>query len=437
MSQIGRDPLSELPECPFRSVAVYDRARQSRPVRAGKLFQVGLGILTSIGGFLDVGAIATAADAGASFRFRLLWVVALGTLCVSFLVEMVGRLAAVSKHTYADAVRERFGVKFFVWPVLAEMVVDFLVLGAEIGGVCIALQLLTGIAFRWWAIPVAIAVWLTAWYGSFESVEDGVALLGLVTLSFVVGALVLDPPWAEVARGFIPTVARRDTAHYLFVAVSIIGAIISPYLLYFYSSGAIEQRWGEKDVRVNRMTSGIGMGFGGAVQMAVLATAALVLAPRGITVESFDQIALTLVQPFGRLGLYLFIASLGIACFGACLEQALETGYLISQASGWNWGQSKSAAQASRFSLTYTVSIFASSLLMLFGIDPLKLTMLSMALTAVMLPLPIIPLLVLMNDPRYLGKHTNGWISNIVVAFVIMLTFVLAIVAIPLEYLGG
>lgn len=402
-----------------------------------KLLRIALGILTSIGGFLEVGAIATAAEAGASYRFRLLWVVALGTVCVIFLVEMVGRLAAVSKHAYADAVRERFGFQFYVWPLLAEVIVDFLVLAAEIGGVCVALQLVTGISFRWWAIPVGLAVWLTAWLGTFDVIENGVALLGLVTLAFVAGAVALDPPWGEVARGFLPSSAPHDTAHYLFVAVSIMGAILSPYLLYFYSSGAIEDGWNKDDIGTNRMVAGVGMGFGSLVQMGALVAAALVLAPRGIVIDRYEQVTLTLVEPFGIWGFYLFAASLGIACFGACMEQALETSYVAAQAFGWNWGQNKRPVQAARFSAAYTLSILASSLLMFTGIDPLKLTLFSMALTAVMLPLVVVPLLVIMNDRHYLGDYTNGTVSNVAVAFIIALTFVMAIVAIPLEYLGG
>jgi Mn2+/Fe2+ NRAMP family transporter len=110
-----------------------------------KLLEIALGIVTSIGGFLDVGAIATALQAGASFKFSLVWAIVLGTICVMFLVEMSGRLAAVSKHSVAAAIRQRFGFNYFIGPLIAEIVVDFLVLGAEIGGVCIALQLLTGI----------------------------------------------------------------------------------------------------------------------------------------------------------------------------------------------------------------------------------------------------------------------------------------------------
>ena len=66
-----------------------------------KILEIALGIITSIGGFLDVGAITTAAEAGSTFSFHLIWAIILGTICVIFLVEMLGRLAAVSNHTLA------------------------------------------------------------------------------------------------------------------------------------------------------------------------------------------------------------------------------------------------------------------------------------------------------------------------------------------------
>src|SRR3954463_4623736 len=103
-----------------------------------------------MGGFLEVGSIATAAQAGAIFGYQLIWPIVLGTICVIFLIEMSGRLAAVSHHPLPAAVRERFGFNYYVVPLIAETIVDFLVLASEIGGACIALQLLTGVPFRVW-----------------------------------------------------------------------------------------------------------------------------------------------------------------------------------------------------------------------------------------------------------------------------------------------
>ncbi|MEH1833692.1 MAG: Nramp family divalent metal transporter [Nostoc sp.] len=402
-----------------------------------KILEIALGIVTSIGGFLDVGAIATAAEAGSEFGFQLIWAIILGTICVIFLVEMSGRLAAVSKHTLAAAVRERFGFNFYIIPLVAEVVVDFLILGSEIGGVCIALQLITGISFQWYALPVAFAIWLILWYGSFGLIENGISVLGLITLVFVVATFKLHPSLTQIGTGLLPTLPQEDTVHYLFLAVGILGAIISPYLFYFYSSGAVEDKWDEEHIGVNRAIAGLGMGFGSVVSLGVLIVATLVLKPRGIQVDSYEQAALMLTEPLGYWGFILFAASLGIACFGAALEVSLDTAYDVAQAFGWNWGESLKAKDAARFSLIYTVFVFLASLLMVFGIDPLQLTLFSMAITAVILPPVIIPFLVLMNDESYVGKYRNGWISNSVVIFTIALTFVLAIVAIPLEIIGG
>jgi Mn2+/Fe2+ NRAMP family transporter len=402
-----------------------------------KLLEIALGIVTSIGGFLDVGAIATAAQAGSNYRFGLVWAIALGTVCVIFLVEMSGRLAAVSKHTLAAAVRERFGFNFYIIPLVAEILVDFLVLGAEIGGVCIALQLLTGVSFQWWALPVALAIWLLLWKGNFGLIENGVSLFGLVTLAFVVATFKLRPDLPAVAQGLVPKLPQTNLAEYLFVAVSILGAIISPYLFYFYSSGAVEDKWDESYLGINRAVAGLGMGFGSIVALGVLIVSAQVLYPRGIQVDSYEQAALMLTQPFGYWGFILFALSLGIACFGAALEVSLNTAYVTAQAFGWIWGENLHPKEAARFNIVYTIFVFSASLLMVAGIDPLKLTLFSMALTAVILPLAIGPFLVLMNDREYVGEYRNGWISNTVVIFTIALAFVLAIVAIPLEILGG
>jgi Mn2+/Fe2+ NRAMP family transporter len=401
-----------------------------------KLLNIALGIVTSIGGFLDVGAIATALQAGASYRFGLVWAIVLGTVCVMFLVEMSGRLAAVSQHSIAAAIRQRFGFNYFVGPLVAEIIVDFLVLGAEIGGVCIALQLLTGISYQWWAIPVAAAIWLVLWKGTFGLIENGISLLGLVTLSFVVATFKLHPDLPAVAQGLVPKLPEQDIAQYLFIAVSILGALLCPYLFYFYSSGAVEDKWDQSDLGVNRAVAGLGMGFGSIVSLGVLIVAAQVLNPRGIQVDSYEQAALILTQPFGYWGFILFALLLGVACFGAAL-QVSDTAYITAQAFGWNWGENLHPKEAARFSLIYTVFVFSSSLLMAVGIDPLQLTLFSMALTALPIPLAISPFLVIMNDREYVGEYRNGWISNTVVIFTVGLGFILALVAIPLVFLGG
>ena len=402
-----------------------------------KILQITLGIVTSVGGFLEIGSVLTAAQAGAAFGYQLLWALLLGTICLIFLVEMSGRLAAVSKHTIVDATRERFGFPFFFIVLVGMVLVATLVLIAELGGIGLSLQLLTGIGFPWWAIPVSFLVWLLMWKGTFSLIENGASLLGLVTISFVVAAIKLHPDWSSAGAGLLPTMPHDQKARYGFIAVSILGASISPYLMYFYSSGAIEDKWDESYIGVNRIIAILGMSFGGFLSMSVLIAAALALHPQGIQPDTFDKAAVLMTSAFPKWGIFLFAASMLVACFGAAVEISLAIAYFFSQGFGWNWSQNLEPSKNARFALVYTIIILSSAIPLVFGIDPVKVTMISMALTAAMLPVAILPFLFLMNDPIYMGKHGNGWVSNSVVAIIIILSFILAVISIPLEIMGG
>jgi Mn2+/Fe2+ NRAMP family transporter len=402
-----------------------------------KILEISLGITTSVGGFLEIGSIATAAQAGAAFGYQLIWAVVLGTTCVAVLVEMSGRFAAVSGHTIPDAMRERFGATVFALPFMVMLAVTFLVLIAELGGVAVALEMATGVRFPWWAIPAAFVAWALLWRGTFGLIEKGVSILGLVTVAFAVAAVQLHPNYGEVARGALPTFPKSEAANYWFLAVSILGASISPYLYYFYCSGVIEDKWDESYLATNRFIAGLGMAFGGFLSVAIIVIAALVFKPAGIQGDQYNQLPLLLIAPLGKAGFWLFGASLGIACLGATLEVTLSLAYFIAQGLGWNWGKDVAPDDDARFSLGYTLIILLAAPIVALGIDPLKITMLAMALTATMLPLGTFPFLILMNDKQYLREHTNKSFGNIVVLVISIVAAVLGVVSIPLEIIGG
>ena len=401
------------------------------------IFDLLLGVVTSIGGFVEIGSISTSAQAGSEFGYQLLWAVAIATLMLAMLCEMSGRLAAVGKRPLAAAVRERFGVHFQVVPLGAELALDLLLLAAEIGGVAIAIKLVTGTGMIWTIIPIAIVVWLVLWFSGFGVIEYGLGVLGLVTTCFVVAAWRLQPDARDLARSLLPTLPEHDRLRYWFIAVSIVGATVSPYLLNFYSSGCVEEKMTEPELWVDRATAYLGTCFGGVVSMGVLVTSAIVLLPLGIHVDSFEQAALMLVPAFDRWAIALFAASLGIGCFGAALEISLNAGNLVAQFSGWRWGANRPRREAPRFAIAFTIIIICAVALIMTGVDPLQLTMISVALTVMIMPLVVLPFLVLMNDPKYVKAHVNGTISNGVLAILTIAGAAMALVIVPLEILGG
>ena len=143
------------------------------------------------------------------------------------------------------------------------------------------------------------------------------------------------------------------------------------------------------------------------------------------------------VPVFDRWAILLFAAALGIGCFGAAVEITLNAGYVFAQVFGWSWGANKPRRDAARFTTAFTLVLLAAVLLGLIGIDPLRLTMLSVALTVVIMPAVVLPFLVLMNDEKYVKEHTSSVFGNAGLALLTVLAGLLAVVVVPLELLGG
>ncbi|HZJ01263.1 MAG TPA: divalent metal cation transporter [Gemmatimonadaceae bacterium] len=402
-----------------------------------KIVQLALGIVTGIGGFLEIGSVTTAAQAGSAFGYQLIWALLLGIICLGFMLEMSGRFAAISKHTVVEGLRDRFGFGFFSIVLTGVALVVFLVLIAEIGGVALSIEMGTGVGIPWWAIPVAFLAWLLLWKGNLDLAEDLPAILGLITIFFAIGVHRLHPEWTDVFKGAVPTLPAEDKPHYWFLAVSILGASVSPYLMYFYSAGAVEEKWDESYLPINRFIAGIGSAFGGLLAVAVLIVSALVFHTRDIEVETFDQMARMMKVPFPEWGVVLFAFALGITCLGAAMEIALSISYMIGQGLGWHSSEEGKPAEEARFSTVYTVILFLAAIPIVAGVDPIQVTTISMALTSATLPLAIVPFLILMNDDTYCGQYTNRIVSNTVVVIIMLISFLLAIVAIPLQFLGG
>jgi Mn2+/Fe2+ NRAMP family transporter len=193
----------------------------------------------------------------------------------------------------------------------------------------------------------------------------------------------------------------------------------------------------EQELWVNRATSYLGMCFGGGVSMGVLVTSALVLGPKHILADSYEQAALMFVPVFHQWAVPLFAASLRIGCFGAAVELSLNAGYVFAQVFGWSWGANRPRRDSARFSAAFTFVLGASLLVALIGFDPLRLTLLSVALTVVIMPFVVLPFLALMNDTVYVKSHRSGPIGNGILAVLTVLGGLLALVVIPLEVFGG
>jgi Mn2+/Fe2+ NRAMP family transporter len=399
-----------------------------------KLIAVTLGILTAIGGFVDMGDLVANSATGARFNLNLAWVVPLGVIGIVVYAEMCGRVAAMSGRPVFDLVRERLGPRAGLINLVASFFINFLTLTAEIAGVALALSLVSSVNYLLLMPFTAFLVWLVIWRLPFEWMERIFGLLGLALIVVLVGVVKIGPDWNALASAAAhPHVPANETPFtYAYFAIALFGAAMTPYEVFFFSSGAVEEKWTEEDLITNRANVLVGFPLGGILSLGLMFGASLVLAPHDISVDQLSQVALPTAFAVGKIGLAVLIIGLFAATFGAALETALSAGYTVAQYFGWQSGKYVKPDRAPRFHLVVLLSIGAAVLFGLSGVDPVKVTEYSIVLSAAALPLTYFPILVIANDPDYMGARTNGRVTNGIATFYLVLLLVISIATIPL-----
>ncbi|TQR82386.1 divalent metal cation transporter [Mycobacterium hodleri] len=404
-----------------------------------RLFAVALGILTAIGGFLDIGDLVTNAVVGSRFGLALAWVVPVGVLGICLFAQMAGRVAAVSGRATFEIIRERLGPRMAGANLGASFLINLMTVTAEIGGVALALQLATDVGPMLWIPVAAFAVWLVVWRVKFSVMENVTGVLGLSLIVFAVAVFLLAPDWSDLAsQATAPAIPDTESAAtYWYYAIALFGAAMTPYEVFFFSSGAVEEKWTVKDLGTSRLNVMVGFPLGGILSIAIAACAAIVLLPNQIEVTSLSQVAMPVIAAGGKLALAFVIVGIVAATFGAALETTLSSGYTLAQFLGWTWGKFRAPAQAARFHVTMIVVLLIGTAVLFTGIDPIMVTEYSVVFSAIALPLTYLPILIVSNDPGYMGEHVNGKVTNVLASIYLVIILAASLAAIPLMIVTG
>jgi manganese transport protein len=399
-----------------------------------QILTIALGVLTAIGGFMDIGDLVTDALIGARFGLALVWVTVVAVIGITAYSEMCGRVAAVTQRTVFDLVRERLGPRVALFNIVGSYMVNALTLVAELCGVALAFELATNVNYMLWVPLVAVLAFLVVWRMPFEIMERLYGVLGLALFVFVVAVWQLGPDWGQMAHDVThPTVPPGEgTPTYLFYALVMLGAQMTPYEVFFFSSGVVEHGWDRDKVGQIRVNNVLGYVIGGVLAIGIQATAYLVLQPRGIQVAHLSQTVLPVVTAFGQVGLALVIVGIFAAVFGSVLETLLASGYTVAHHFGWRWGKFERPVNAARFSTVILVTLLGAAGFALTTIDPIKITIYAVYLGVLTLPLTWLPILVIANDRRYMGAEVNGRLANAVGVVYLVLVTVAAVAALPL-----
>jgi Mn2+/Fe2+ NRAMP family transporter len=361
----------------------------------------------------DAGGITTYSVAGALYGYNLLW-----TLIPAFVVllvtqEMNARMGIVTGKGLADLIRENFGVKITFFIFVALLLADIGNTTTEFAGVAGSLEIF-GVS-KYISVPAAaLLVWLLVVKSTYRSAEKLFLLFSVCLLSYVVSAIMSKPDWSAVSGSFIhPQISF--SSGYLAMVIGIVGTTIAPWMQFYMQSAVIEKQLKMQDYRYTLADVVVGCVATVAVAFFIILACGSTLYPNGIRIEEAKDAALAL-EPFaGHLASEVFAFGLLVASIFSATILPLATAFYVCEAFGFEAGIDKKWNEAPEFYRLYTSIIVIGVLIILIPNAPLvTITLWTQIINGVLLPVVLLSMIVLVNNPEIMGKYVNKTWTNFV-----------------------
>jgi len=375
------------------------------------LAMVGPGFIAANAGN-DAGGITTWSVIGSRYGYSMIWLLVIMTPVLAVVQEMNARVGVVTGRGLAALIRENFSLKVTALAILAAVVANFGTTVAEFSGVAAAGSLFGVPPFV--GVPVVvIAVWLLVIRGSYRKVERVLLALGFVLLTYIVAGFMAGPDWAAAARGAVTPAIEMDSL-WLFTAIAAVGTTLTPWGQFYIQAAVVDKKVPLKQYMYTKYEIYAGSVFMTTIDFFIVVACAATLFAEGTVVESAEQAAMAL-QPFlGVAAKYLFgIGLLSVSILAAGVLP-LATAYVVCEAFGFESGLDNSFREAPVFNGLITfLMIVPAAIAMIPGLPLVTVILVAQSLNGILLPVILVFTLLLINDPRVMGKHVNGRVRNI------------------------
>ncbi len=361
----------------------------------------------------DAGGITTWSVIGSRWGYSLLWLLVLITPILAVTQEMGARMGAVTGKGLAALIREKFSLRVTAFAMLALLVANFGTTVAEFSGVAAAFSLAHVPA--WLCVPpVAAGVWLLVTRASFRKVERVFLVLTAVYAAYIVAGFQAKPDWGAALHGAVRPQATMSSV-WLLTVVAAIGTTITPWGQFFIQAYIVDKRISIRDYVYTRIEVFVGAIFTDAIDFFIVVACAATLWKSGIVVQTAQEAARALEPVAGRSAELLFgFGLLNVSILGAAILP-LTTAYAICEAFGLESGLDKKFDEAPAFNGILTAFIIVPALVAIIPQLPLvKVMILSQDVNGILLPIILIYVLKIINDPHVMGDHVNGPVYNVV-----------------------
>jgi manganese transport protein len=393
------------------TIAVQEAlAGERRGLRAVMPF-LGPAFIASVA-YVDPGNFATNAASGAQFGYTLGWVVLTANLMAMLVQTLSAKLGIATGLSLPEVCRERLPRRCVVFLWLQAEAVAMATDLAEFTGAALGLHLVFGLPMWICAVLAGLATFavLAMEVGGFRRIEAAItALVGVVVLAFGLELLVSRPPAGAVASGVLEPRLPGGAA---LLAVSIVGATVMPHVIYLHSalirgrgSGVTRPDDRRRVFRFEVVDVVCAMGLAGAINLAMLATAAAVFNSRGLASAGSD-LGSVVTGMNGYLGAHagtvfgvaLLVSGVASSCVGTLSGQVVMEGFLHRRVPVF---------------LRRFVTMIPALVLLAVGFSPTRALVLSQVFLSFGIPFALIPLVVFTASRRLMGGLVNRRLTSV------------------------
>jgi len=395
----------------------------------------------------DPSGIATYTQTGAKFGYGQLWTVIAMLPLMTAIQEACARISAVTGYGLAAVIKTNYSKKILYSAVLLLLVANTINIGADIGALAAAAQLLIPINFVILALGFTALILVLEIFASYQVYSRVLMWLASSLLAYPLTVFIIHQPWQTVITATVlPHV--EFNFEFFFIITGVLGTTISPYMFFWQASQEVEEekalrltrrygkpKMGKTFIRNLRLDNFLGMVFSEFATWSMIVVAATVLHQNGITnVASAADAAKALeplVQTFPHSGfLAKLIFAVGIIGLGLLGIPVLagSAAYALSEAFNMKEGLNRKLKEAHGFYGVITIATLVGLVINFVGIDPIK----ALVFTAVFNGVAAVPLIFaigrIARNRKIMGDYRSGWLSNIVVwiTFLVMLASAVA-----------
>ena len=368
----------------------------------------------------DPSGISTYSVAGAAYGYATLWIALLTFPLMAAVQLMCARLGMVTGRGLAAAVRLYYP-RWVLWAACSILVVANVInVGADLGGMAEATQLITGIRSLIWIPIYALSILGMLFWASYKHIARIFKWLTLVLFAYVFASFYARVDWRQaLAVTFVP---RLELSRgFAAVLVAILGTTISPYLFFWQAAEEVEEertkststvkRKGatSKELRGARADTIVGMFFSNLIMYFIILTTAATLHAHGHTDITTAREAAEALRPLAGKWAYLLF-TLGLIGTGMLGVPVLvgSCAYAIAEGAAWRGSMADKPRRARKFYGVMAVAMALGLAQNYFGFNAVKMLFWSAVINGLLAP-PLILLVVLLTSNRkVMGKRVNS-----------------------------